>query len=71
MGNSVSPYLSQFDGKKNQPVLTYTTLSYEGAYLLIKAMQNALHWEVLGLPVELNDGMWAVMFKNPRYSSIN
>lgn len=68
MTSEVSPFLGQFDAEKNSPVLTYTTLSYGGAYLLIKTMKNALHWEVIGLPIELNDGMWAVTFKNPNHS---
>lgn len=62
---SVSPLLSQFENGDN-PIWIYTTLTESGARNLVKTLQK-IGWRVIELPIEMDHGLWSVMFENPFY----
>lgn len=66
----VSPILHQFENRPNDRIWIYTAMSESGARLLVKTMQKALGWKVIELPIAMADGLWAVMFENPKYNQI-
>ena len=59
----VSPLLNQFENGDN-PIWIYTTLTESGARNLVKTLQK-IGWKVIELPIEMNHGLWSVMFENP------
>jgi 3-deoxy-D-manno-octulosonic-acid transferase len=63
---SVSPLLNQFENGKNNPIWIYTVLTESGARNMVKTMQK-INWKVVELPIEMENGLWAVMFENPFY----
>jgi len=65
---SVSPLLNQFENNKNNPIWIYTVLTESGARNMVKTMQK-INWKVVELPIEIKNGLWAVMFENPFYGA--
>jgi hypothetical protein len=63
---SVSPMLQQFENGKDNPIWIYTVLTESGARNMVKTMQK-INWKVIELPIEMENGLWAVMFENPFY----
>ena len=64
----VSSILSQFENKKDDPIWIYTTLTESGARNMVKTMQK-INWKVIELPIEMDHGLWSVMFENPFYGN--
>jgi hypothetical protein len=63
----VSPLLNQFENGDN-PIWIYTTLTESGARNLVKTLQK-IGWKVIELPIEMDHGLWSVMFENPFYGN--
>jgi hypothetical protein len=65
---SISPLLSQFENDKDNPIWIYTVLTESGARNMVKTLQK-INWKVIELPIEMENGLWAVMFENPFYGN--
>ena len=65
---SVSPMLQQFENNKDNPIWIYTVLTESGARNMVKTMQK-INWKVVELPIEMKNGLWAIMFENPFYGA--
>lgn len=63
---NVSPLLDQFENGMDNPIWIYTTLTESGARNLVRSLQKS-NRKVIELPIEMEHGLWAVMFENPFY----